>query len=60
MVILMQVTAINVLLTILVVFMVSLVGNMDMKDQQKQVEVYCKNVKEGVWPDYQRKYNSQC
>lgn len=60
MVILMQLSTINVVVTIFVVLMVSLVGNMDKQDKEKELFVYCENVKSGVWPDFDLKYSSKC
>lgn len=36
------------------------VGQMDYEDAVAQERLYCKNVREGVWPDYDSIYEKVC
>lgn len=44
----------------MLVSLLFVVGYMDFEDQARQAAYYCKNVKEGVWPDYNGLYKDQC
>lgn len=37
-----------------------IVGTMDIDDEQKEQDLYCKMVSEGSWPDYNGSYQSKC
>ena len=37
-----------------------LVGESDIKEQQAIQDRYCKEVKAGVWPDYNGNYKTMC
>ena len=48
------------MLVALIVTMSGLVGMMDFNDELNSVEIYCQNVKDGVWPDYEATYRKEC
>lgn len=35
-------------------------GTSDYKDELEYQKQYCQMVSEGLWPDYQKTYNSEC
>lgn len=40
--------------------LLGVVGQMDYEDALAQEQAYCKNVREGVWPDYDGIYEKVC
>lgn len=44
----------------IVCVLMSLTAQMDMDDALQQQRVYCDNVYNGVWPDYEKSYSTQC
>lgn len=49
------------LLIVIVLFVVmGIVGEMDYQDAILEHEAYCKNVAEGVWPDYKKIFEENC
>lgn len=36
------------------------VGQMDMQDKQEEEKRYCDMVRDGVWPDFDKKYREMC
>ncbi len=47
-------------LILLAVASICVVGQMDYEDAVSQEQLYCKNVREGVWPDYDSIYEKVC
>lgn len=37
-----------------------IVGNMDYQDEVAEMNAYCRNVAEGIWPDYNGTYDRWC
>ncbi len=50
----------GLLIALAVVAAIGIVGNMDYKDEVREVVAYCDNVKAGVWPDYNGTYKTEC
>ena len=40
--------------------LIGIVGNMDYQDEVAEENIYCRNVAEGVWPDYEGTYDEWC
>ena len=40
--------------------LLGVVGSMDYEDAKAEEALYCDNVKNGVWPDYDKIYDSEC
>jgi len=40
--------------------LLGIVGNMDYQDEVAEANTYCRNVAEGIWPDYNGTYDSWC
>jgi len=53
-----KLTAIAAVLAIVAAF--GIVGGMDYEDAEAQQALYCDNVANGVWPDYDKIYDSEC
>lgn len=52
---------IDALLILLVIFaLLTIVGKMDIEDQQVQQEYYCENVDSGRWSDYNNSSKQFC
>tara|TARA_R100000951_G_scaffold102680_1_gene94899 strand:+ start:859 stop:1041 length:183 start_codon:yes stop_codon:yes gene_type:complete len=47
-------------LVFLVIFLMGLVGSMDMEDEIAEQEFYCEQVLEGHWPDYKQIADEVC
>lgn len=45
---------------VLILLIIGWVGNMDYRDEVAEVNAYCRNVAEGVWPDYNGTYDRWC
>ena len=45
---------------VLILFTMGMVGNMDYQDEVAEANAYCRNVAEGVWPDYNGTYDMWC
>lgn len=50
----------HVALIIVAIIVLGFVGRVDYQDEIKRQQTYCKNVKLGVWPDYQKTYEKEC
>ena len=48
------------LVALIILFTCSLAGNEDRKNEIEELRIYCENVTEGVWPDYEAKYKKYC
>lgn len=53
-------TIIGAAVVIALIALLGLVGNMDYEDAVNQADLYCQNVHEGVWPDYNEIYDKEC
>lgn len=42
------------------VLLMGVVGRMDYEDAQLEEALYCDNVRNGVWPDYEGTYKNIC
>ena len=42
------------------VALLGMVGQMDFEDEARAHLLYCDNVANGVWPDYDKIYDSEC
>lgn len=40
--------------------LMGVVGRMDYEDEQAQAALYCDNVRNGIWPDYEGTYKKFC
>ncbi len=49
-----------VLVVVAVLALLGVVGQMDYEDELAQEANYCKNVRDGVWPDYDNIYEEVC
>ena len=36
------------------------VNTMSFQDEVRQQSEYCQNVRDGIWPDYQKTFESEC
>lgn len=50
----------HAMLIIVAILVLGFVGRVDYQDEVKRQQTYCKNVKSGVWPDYQKTYEKEC
>lgn len=50
----------NLGITALFVVLVGIVGTMDYEDAIAEADLYCQNVHDGVWPDYEGTYAKEC
>lgn len=44
----------------LILLIMGWVGNMDYQDEIAEENAYCRNVAEGIWPDYEGTYGEWC
>lgn len=42
------------------VFFMALVGGGDYAEAKKDHLAYCKNVRDGIWPDYKKNFKESC
>lgn len=45
---------------VLVCVALSFTAQMDMEDEAQEHAVYCANVHDGVWPDFDARYSTDC
>lgn len=45
---------------VILLLLIGIVGNMDYHDEVAEADIYCQNVAEGVWPDYNGTYDKEC
>lgn len=50
----------HVALVVVAIIVLGFVGRVDYQDEVNRQQKYCKNVKSGVWPDYQKIYEKEC
>lgn len=50
----------NYVILAVVIVLTGIVGLMDFNDEVLSAEIYCQNVKDGVWPDYEAIYHKEC
>ena len=50
----------NVFIGIAIGLLLGVVGSMDYEDAKAEEALYCDNVKNGVWPDYEGTYAKVC
>lgn len=50
----------NYIVFAVIVVLIGLVGHMDQKDEIIELRIYCENVRDGVWPDYNNIYELEC
>jgi len=50
----------TVLIVAAVVALFGIVGHFDYEDAKAEEALYCSNVKNGVWPDYEGTYKNFC
>lgn len=48
------------IIIVLLVVAFGFVGHFDYEDAKEQEALYCSNVKNGVWPDYEGTYDEAC
>lgn len=48
------------IIVVLVVALFGIVGHFDYEDAKQQEALYCSNVKNSVWPDYDGTYDEVC
>jgi hypothetical protein len=46
--------------TLAVVLLLGLSGFADADEADFEIEIYCSNVKSGIWPDYTNSYKDEC
>lgn len=49
-----------ILIAAFILGLMFVIGSQDYKDELQQQSEYCKNVKSGVWPDYQGTFKKEC
>ncbi len=42
------------------VALLGLIGRCDESSEQMELDIYCANVKDGTWPDFDNKYKTAC
>lgn len=50
----------NIWMGILVIGCTAVVGSMDYADALSEQQRYCRNVDEGIWPDYKESFQREC
>ncbi len=50
----------NVFIGLAIGLLLGVVGSMDYEDAKAEEALYCDNVKNGVWPDYEGTYAKVC
>ena len=50
----------NICMGVLVIGCTAVVGSMDYEDALSDQEHYCRNVAEGIWPDYKESFQTEC
>ena len=50
----------SLLIILVVLLAIGVVGGMDADDEQKEEDLFCEMVEQGVWPDYNKSYQSKC
>lgn len=50
----------NVFIGLAIGLLLGVVGSMDYEDAKAEEALYCSNVKNGVWPDYEGTYAKVC
>lgn len=53
-------TVTNILFAVAIVGLIGAVNSMDMDNEIMEAKEYCTNVEQGVWPDYEQKYDLIC
>jgi len=49
----------KIMVLIVLVFVVGLIGNKDLEEQEAAKAEYCSMVEAGHWPDYDQKFNCE-
>lgn len=44
----------------IILLLAGVAGHFDYEDAKLQEQVYCENVHDGLWPDYQHMYSEVC
>lgn len=50
----------NIWMGVLVIGCTAVVGSMDYEDALSDQKHYCRNVAEGIWPDYKKNFQTEC
>lgn len=50
----------NIWMGVLVIGCTAVVGSMDYEDALSDQKHYCRNVAEGIWPDYKENFQTKC
>lgn len=46
--------------TVIIISLLVLSCEMESEDKASELVAYCQNVQDGVWPDYEEKFDSAC
>lgn len=44
----------------IIIALLGIAGKMDFEDEARSQKLYCDNVASGIWPNYDKVYNSDC
>jgi len=53
-------TWVGIASAIALLLLLGIVGNLDYQDEVAEANAYCRNVAEGIWPDYKGTYARWC